>query len=66
MTVKPRIQLSESKKVESKIGGSTSQATISIFDDKLVVDYIIVMDSTGSLNSDQKLNQEVIYGFNAS
>ena len=38
MTVKPRIQLSESKKVESKIGGSTSQSTISIFDDKLVAE----------------------------
>ena len=36
MTVRPRIQLSESKKVESKISGSKTQTAISIFDNKLV------------------------------
>ena len=38
MTVRPRIQLSGSKKVDSKIGASTTQTTISIFDDKLVAE----------------------------
>ena len=36
MTVRPRIQLSKSKKVESKIGASKTQTAISIFDNKLV------------------------------
>ena len=36
MTVWPRIQLSGSKKVDSKIGASTTQTAISIFDNKLV------------------------------
>ena len=36
MTVRPRIQLSESKKVESKCGASTTHTTISICDNKLV------------------------------
>ena len=36
MTVRPRIQLSGSKKVDSKIGASTTQTAISIFDNKVV------------------------------
>ena len=36
MTVWPTIQLSGSKKVDSKIGASTTQTAISIFDNKLV------------------------------
>ena len=36
MTVRPRIQLSGSKKVDSKIGASITQTAISIFDNKLV------------------------------
>ena len=36
MTVRPRIQLSGGKKVESKNGASTSHTAISIFDNKLV------------------------------
>ena len=55
MTVRPRIQLSESKKVESKIGGSTSQTTISIFDDKLVAESAcLTQEEIRNLDENQK------------